>query len=156
MTMKLMFVSFGRREESLELRRRKVFPLECRSVVMRWTVRIRFVCRDICPISPVLPRRWLQVARALDPCLKQTAPTSTNSLKPRGVTADAPSDFLRVPPDSYCGRYPLFGLRRQLRDRRIDRGSYPQYCGHTTIVSSSQIYRNRPTSVNSIPEDELT
>lgn len=139
-----MFVSFEMGEGSLERKRRKVFPIECRNGDTWWMVRIRFVCYDICPILPVLLRRWLQVARALDPCLKQTAPISTNSLKPRGVTADAPLDFLRIPSDSYCGRYPLFGIRCQLRDRRIDRGSYTQYRGYRadTNVSPSQVYQN--------------
>lgn len=122
--------------------------ISCRNVALRWTVQIRFICRDICPIPSVLHRRWLQVACALDPCLKQTAPTSTNSLKPRGVTADALSDFLRVPLDSYCGRCPLFGLfpRRQLRNRRIDRRSYTQYRGqHATHehVGHIKIGQNR-------------
>lgn len=38
-------------------------------------------------IPPIRYRRWLQVCQRIRPVSKQTAPTSTNSLKPRGVTA---------------------------------------------------------------------
>ena len=54
-------------------------------------VWFRFVCRDIFRSHPFVPIDDYRFARALDPCLKQTAPTSTNSLKPRGVTAAAAS-----------------------------------------------------------------
>lgn len=67
-----------------------------------WTIRFRFVCRDIYPILPILPT-MITGCSCIRPVSKTNRFYIYQQFKAAGRDCRCPVGFLRVSPSSYCG-----------------------------------------------------
>lgn len=138
---------FERRGRSLEPRAKSISEPNTVVLLRGGRFRFRFICYDIYPIPPI-PPAMITGCSCIRPASKTNRSHIYQQFKAAGRDCRCSVGFLRVSPDSYCGRYldyttPIEGSKDQ--SRKLHAIYISRYAGvnvlHICICYCT--YRNR-------------
>lgn len=109
MNLQFILLSFSGEERGYQPQGEKYSQSEYRSVAARWTVRFRFVCRDVYSIPPISPA-MITGCSCIRPASKTNRSHIYQQFKAAGRDCRCPVGFLRVSEDSLLRPRRLFEL----------------------------------------------